>query len=39
MFKEQNKLRFFFINVGVRDQLARTSTNPMNPEVNNHISL
>jgi len=31
---------FFFFNLkGYPDQLARTSTNPTGPEVNDHISL
>jgi hypothetical protein len=30
---------FFLFNVGVRVSFARTSTNLMGPEVNDHVSL
>jgi hypothetical protein len=30
---------FFLINIDVWGQLARTSTNLMDPEVNDHVSL
>ena len=30
---------FFFFKYGCSGQLARTSTNPTSPEVNDHVSL